>query len=96
MRAGLDPVRDVKLVAFGRLGLVSQAMFTGVVDAALLSPPDTIEARKFGLRMLMDLATARIPCLFTSVVTTRAVLEKSPAALGSISQGAPAWASNLR
>ena len=86
-RAGLDPLRDVKLVAFGRLGLVSQALFTGVVDAALLSPPDTIEARRSGLRMLMDLATARIPCPFTSVVTTRAVLEKSPAALDRFLRG---------
>ncbi len=81
-------------MAFGRLGLVSQAMFTGVVDAALLSPPDTIEARKSGLRMLMDLATARIPCLFTSIVTTRAVLEKSPAALDRFSRGSAG--SNLR
>jgi ABC-type nitrate/sulfonate/bicarbonate transport system substrate-binding protein len=87
MRAGLDPLRDVKLVAFGRLGLVSQALFTGVVDAALLSPPDTIEARKAGLRLLIDLATARIPCPFTSVVTTRAVLEKSPAALERFLKG---------
>ena len=87
MRAGLDPLREVKLVAFGRLGLVSQALFTGVVDAALLSPPDTIEARKSGLRLLMDLATARIPCPFTSVVTTRAVLEKSPAALDRFLRG---------
>jgi ABC-type nitrate/sulfonate/bicarbonate transport system substrate-binding protein len=87
MRAGLDPLRDVKLVAFGRLGLVSQALFTGVVDAALLSPPDTIEARKAGLRMLMDLATVRIPCPFTSVVTTRAVLEKSPASLDRFLKG---------
>src|SRR5437773_11119875 len=87
MRAGLDPLRDVKLVAFGRLGLVSQALFTGVVDAALLSPPDTVEARKSGLRMLMDLATARIPCPFTSVVTTKAVLEKSPATLDRVLRG---------
>ena len=87
MRAGLDPLRDVKLVAFGRLGLVSQALFTGVVDAALLSPPDTIEAKRSGLRMLMDLATARIPCPFTSVVTTRAVLEKSPASLDRFLRG---------
>ena len=87
MRAGLDPMREVKLVAFGRLGLVSQALFTGVVDAALLSPPDTIEARKSGMRMLTDLATARIPCPFTSVVTTRAVLEKSPAALDRFLRG---------
>jgi ABC-type nitrate/sulfonate/bicarbonate transport system substrate-binding protein len=87
MRVGLDPLRDVKLVAFGRLGLVSQALFTGVVDAALLSPPDTVEARKSGLRMLMDLATARIPCTFTSVVTTKAVLEKSPATLDRFLRG---------
>ena len=87
MRAGLDPLRDVKLVAFGRLGLVSQALFTGVVDAALLSPPDTIEARKSGMRMLMDLATARIPCPFTSVVTTKTVLEKSPASLDRFLRG---------
>jgi len=86
-RAGLDPVRDVKLIAFGRLGLVSQALFTGVVDAALLSPPETIEARKLGLRMLTDLATARIPCMFTSVVTTRTVLKKSPAALALFFKG---------
>ena len=77
-RAGLDSARDVKLVAFGRLGLVSQALFTGVVDAALLSPPETIEAKKSGLHMILDLATERIPCPFTSVVTTRAMLEKEP------------------
>jgi ABC-type nitrate/sulfonate/bicarbonate transport system substrate-binding protein len=87
MRAGLDPLREVKLVAFGRLGLVSQALFTGVVDAALLSPPDTVEARKAGMRMLIDLAKARIPCPFTSVVTTKAVLEKFPASLERFLKG---------
>jgi len=86
-RASLDPLRDVKLIAFGRLGLVSQALFTGVVDAALLSPPETIEAKKLGLRMVIDLAAARIPCLFTSVVTTRPALEKSPLALGRFLKG---------
>jgi ABC-type nitrate/sulfonate/bicarbonate transport system substrate-binding protein len=86
-RAGLDPLRDVKLVAFGRLGLVSQALFTGVVDAALLSPPETIEAKKSGLHMILDLVTARIPCPFTSVVTTRAMLEKEPLLLGQSLKG---------
>jgi NitT/TauT family transport system substrate-binding protein len=78
-RIGFDPMRDVKLIAFGRIGLISQSLFTGVVDAALLSVPETIKARQHGFRMLMDLATQRISCPFTSVVTTRAVLEKSPA-----------------
>ena len=87
MRAGLDPVKDVKLIAFGRIQLVSRSLLGGVVDAALLSPPDTIEARKFGLRMLMDMATQRIPCPFTSVVTTRAVLEKSSPSLDRFLRG---------
>ncbi len=87
LRAGLDPLKDVKLIAFGRIQLVSRALLGGVVDAALLSPPDTTEARKSGMRMLMDMATARIPCPFTSVVTTRAVLEKSPASLDRFLRG---------
>ena len=87
LRAGLDPSRDVKLIAFGRIQLVSRALLGGVVDAALLSPPDTIEAKKSGMHMVVDLATARIPCPFTSVVTTRAVLEKSPASLEQFLRG---------
>ena len=87
LRAGLDPLKDVKLIAFGRIQLVSRSLLGGVVDAALLSPPDTIEARKSGLRMLMDLASQRIPCPFTSVVTTRAVLEKSPLSLDRFLKG---------
>lgn len=86
-RAGLHPTRDVKLVAFGRLGLVSQSLFTGVVDAALLSPPEAVEAKKAGLRMLLDMAAARIPCLFTSVVASKASLEKSPSALDRFLRG---------
>ena len=86
-RAGLDPLKDVKLIAFGRIQLVSRSLLGGVVDAALLSPPDTIEARKSGLRMLLDLGTQHIPCPFTSIVTTRAVLEKSPAALDRFLRG---------
>jgi ABC-type nitrate/sulfonate/bicarbonate transport system substrate-binding protein len=86
-RAGLDPRRDVKLIAFGRIGLVSQSLFTGVVDAALLSAADTVEAKKYGMRMVMDMATARIPCPFTSVVTTKAVLDQSPALLDRFLRG---------
>ncbi len=86
MRAGLD-AKDVKLVAFGRLQLVSQTLLAGVVDAALLSSPDNIEARKAGLRMLTDMATPRIPCPFTSVVVSKAALEKNRAGLEGFLKG---------
>lgn len=80
-RMGFDPQRDVRLIAFGRIGLISQSLFTGVVDAALLAAPENVEAKKLGMRMLMDLTTTRVVCPFSSVVTTRAVVEKSPVAL---------------
>ena len=35
MRAGLDPVKDVKLIAFGRIQLVSRALLGGVVGIGL-------------------------------------------------------------
>ena len=76
-RLRLDPVKDVTLVRFGRLQLLAPALVSGVVDAALLSPPYSIEARKSGLRMLLDLAPLRIPYPFTSVVTSQAALLKS-------------------
>ncbi len=80
-------MRDVRLIAFGRIGLVSQSLFTGVVDAALLAAADTVEAKKYGMRMLMDMATERIPCPFTSVVTMKTVLDKSPVLLDRFLRG---------
>jgi ABC-type nitrate/sulfonate/bicarbonate transport system substrate-binding protein len=62
-------------------------LFSGVVDAALLSAPEAVEARRAGLHMLMDMATSHIPCPFTSVVTSRAVLERSPASLDRFLRG---------
>jgi ABC-type nitrate/sulfonate/bicarbonate transport system substrate-binding protein len=85
-RAGLNPLRDVKLVAFGRLGLVSGALYRRSRRRAFVAARFN-EARRSGLRMLMDLATARIPCPFTSVVTTKAVLDKSPASLDRFLRG---------
>jgi ABC-type nitrate/sulfonate/bicarbonate transport system substrate-binding protein len=76
-RLRLDPAKDVTLIRFGRLQLLATALVSGVVDAALLSPPYSIEARKSGLRMLLDLAPIRIPYPFTSVVTSQATLLKS-------------------
>jgi ABC-type nitrate/sulfonate/bicarbonate transport system substrate-binding protein len=87
MRAGLDPLKDVKLVAFGRLGLVSQALLSGVVDAALLSPHEAVEARRAGLRMLLDMTTPRVPCLFTSIVASKAVVDKSASSLDRFLRG---------
>ncbi|MBI2089842.1 MAG: ABC transporter substrate-binding protein [Deltaproteobacteria bacterium] len=86
-RLRLDPLKDVTLVRFGRLQLLAPALVSGVVDAALLSPPYSIEAQKSGLRMLIDLAPMRIPYPFTSVVSSHAVLLKSAPLLEGFLKG---------
>ncbi len=83
----LDPARDVQLVMFSRLQLIATSLVSGVVDAALLSPPYSLEARKSGLRMLLDLARKRIPFPFTSVVSTQAVLQKASPLLEGFLKG---------
>jgi len=83
----LDPGKDVQLIRFGRLQLIAPALIGGVVDAALLSPPYSTEARKAGIRMLLDLASKRIPFPFTSVISTQAVLQKSSPLLEGFLKG---------
>jgi NitT/TauT family transport system substrate-binding protein len=50
--SGVDPEKDMKIIALG----ADQARFTalkeGIVDVIVISPPADVEGRKFGLRVL--------------------------------------------
>jgi NitT/TauT family transport system substrate-binding protein len=50
--SGLDPEKDLKIIALG----ADQARFTalkeGIVDVIVISPPADVEGRKFGFRVL--------------------------------------------
>jgi NitT/TauT family transport system substrate-binding protein len=51
-RSGIDPEKDVKLVAFGLDSARLAALQEGLVDAAVIAPPADAQARRLGLNVL--------------------------------------------
>jgi len=67
---GMDPVKDVIMLAIGAQPDRLQALFNGAVDAADLSPPADVQAERKGYRMLWD-AKQEVSYPSMSVVTRR-------------------------
>jgi NitT/TauT family transport system substrate-binding protein len=51
-RAGIDPEKETKLIAFGSDSARFAALKEGLVDAAIIAPPADSQARKIGLNVL--------------------------------------------
>jgi NitT/TauT family transport system substrate-binding protein len=50
---GLEPMRDVTLIAMGETGVRFQALVSGAIEAAILTPPYTVMAEQKGLNNLV-------------------------------------------
>ena len=50
---GLEPMRDVTLIAMGETGVRFQALVSGAIEAAILTPPYTVMAEHKGLNNLV-------------------------------------------
>ena len=77
-KLGLLPDRDVKLLPVGEAALTLPALERRVVDAASLSIPYTLIARKMGFRELVDYDKIGIIYPYNTVTTLRTTLSKSP------------------
>jgi ABC-type nitrate/sulfonate/bicarbonate transport system substrate-binding protein len=67
---GMDPVKDVIMLAIGAQPDRIQALFNGAVDAADLSHPADVQAERKGYRMLWD-AKREVSYPSMSIVTRR-------------------------
>jgi NitT/TauT family transport system substrate-binding protein len=74
---GLMPDRDVKLLPTGEPHLGLQALERGVVDAAAMSMPHLLVARKAGFRELASFDKLGIEYPYTSVVVQRQTAVKN-------------------
>jgi len=74
-KAGLDPERDVTIVQTGGPSETVTAMAAGRVQAAAVSPPATLQAKRLKLKPLMDLTTLDAEYHVNGVVTTRRYLK---------------------
>ncbi|HEU4343211.1 MAG TPA: ABC transporter substrate-binding protein [Candidatus Binatia bacterium] len=72
---GIDPERDITMVQTGGPVEAVTAMAGGKIHAAALSPPATLQARKFKLKELLDMSKLDSEYHINGVVTTRRYLK---------------------
>ena len=77
-KLGLVPDRDVKLLPVGEAALAFPALERGIVDAASLTMPANMMAKKMGFRELIDYDTAGVVYPYNTVTTLRQTPGKNP------------------
>ena len=83
-KLGLNPDRDVKLLPLGEAALALPALEKGVVDAASLSIPYTLVAKKMGFRELVDYDKIGVVFPYNTVTVLRPTLSKNPELLEKV------------
>jgi NitT/TauT family transport system substrate-binding protein len=76
-REGLRPDTDVALLQFGNQSNRITAVETNNADAAMLTPPMTLMARKLGMTLLLDASKLNIPYSSLFFVSRRSYLAKT-------------------
>src|SRR6185369_17445688 len=76
-REGLKPEIDVALLQFGNQSNRIAAVETNNADAAMLTPPMTLQARKLGMTLLLDASKLGIPYSSLFFVSRRPYIVKT-------------------
>jgi NitT/TauT family transport system substrate-binding protein len=72
--AGLDPDKDVTIVAVGSHANRTAALLAGSIDAGVDDPPEDLELVKAGLTAILDLASQKLPAANTGVIMQRSYM----------------------
>jgi NitT/TauT family transport system substrate-binding protein len=73
--SGLDPNREVKFLAAGGQPEALAALQKNLIDAAMLYPPVTRQARQLGKVELLNVADLRIPYMSAALVSTERTIK---------------------
>jgi ABC-type nitrate/sulfonate/bicarbonate transport system substrate-binding protein len=77
-KLGLVPDRDVKLLPMGEAALTFPALEKGIVEAASLTMPYNLVAKRMGFRELVDYDKAGVVYPYNTVTTLRQTPAKNP------------------
>jgi ABC-type nitrate/sulfonate/bicarbonate transport system substrate-binding protein len=84
---GLDANRDVTVLSLGVMPTIFSGLQSGIVDAAMLSPPVTFKAQEGGFRELVSFPKQDLVELQGSVLVRDASLQSDPAQLEKFLRG---------
>ena len=76
-KLGIDPDKDVTIVATGSTENLNAALLNGAVDGAATHPPDTTVFKAKGFNVLFDLAEQKVASADTAMVTQRSFLNSN-------------------
>ncbi len=79
--AGLDPDKDVIIVAVGSHANRTAALLAGSIDAGVDDPPEDAELVKAGLNMVLDIASQKLPAANTGIIVQRSYLNANKATI---------------
>jgi NitT/TauT family transport system substrate-binding protein len=68
---GLDPEKDVSIVAVGSLQNRMAALLSGAIDGGVAQPPDQIALEDKGFHVIYDLAAQKLPSVGDCIVVNR-------------------------
>lgn len=84
---GVDPSRDVAVLSLGVMPTIFSGLQSGIVDAAMLSPPVTFKAEDAGFRELVAFPKQDLVELQGSILVRDASLQSDPAQLERFIRG---------
>ena len=76
-KLGLDPEKDVSILAIGDTAARSGALSTGIIQGGAYTIGETILLKRMGYRVLLDMAAVGLEYQHTAVATTRAFIGRN-------------------
>jgi ABC-type nitrate/sulfonate/bicarbonate transport system substrate-binding protein len=86
-QVGVNPDKDVVIVAMGGAGERWTALQNGYIDATVVQPPFTLLSRKAGFPIFIDLAKADFEYTISGVITTASFIRAEPETVMNFMRG---------
>lgn len=77
---GLDPDKDISILAMGSLQNRTAGLQNGSIQAAPANPPDSLVLQRQGFNVLFDIAELNFPAASATIVAQRSWINDHPAA----------------
>ena len=80
-KVGLDPDKDVGILAAGDVPSRTAAMISGAIQGTVVNPPETLALERAGFHPLLDLAALKLPAVLQSSIVKRSLTkDRAPVA----------------